>query len=371
MKTNTVKPIAFYLPQYHQIPENDEWWGEGFTEWTNVKRAKPFFNGHEQPLEPLEYYDLSNNTVIHRQIEQAKKYNIFGFCFQYYWFNQKRLLEKPIENFLKDKSEKANFPFMLCWANENWTRKQDKHEEDILIEQNHSIDDHEKVAKDLVRYMKDERYIRASGKPVLILYRPDKIKYLAYLLVAIKDEARKEGIEGVHILTTNSFGKEFNKLDGLDGIVEFPPHFPVNSPVFQKVKANSGINEYPPTLNTTKTEHKGYIFDAEKTVDLMCRYYYQKKDLVDNYYPCCFPSWDNTAIKMEHSNIFANMNSEVFKKWLISASEFTKIVNKEDSQFVFINAWNKWAEGAMLESDKKNQNKNLEVVREVMNEYIQ
>lgn len=363
MKSNKIKPIAFYLPQYHQIPENDEWWGEGFTEWMNVKRAKPFFKEHNQPLEPLEYYDLSDNTVMHKQIKQAKEYNIFGFCFHYYWFNEKRLLEKPIENFLKDKSEEANFPFMLCWANENWTRRWDGLEEDILIGQEHSIDDHEKVAKDLVRYMKDERYIKVNGKPVLILYRPDIIKHLSYLLVAIKDEARKEGIKGVYILATTSFGKQLNHTDGLDGIVEFPPHFP-NDHNFARVLNSDSL----PTLSIENIGHKGEVFDGEKTVDLMCRYYYHAKDLNTNYYPCCFPSWDNTARKMENSHVFANMSTKVFKKWLSSAAEFTKIVNEEDSQFVFINAWNEWAEGAILEPDKKNGYKNLEVVREVMNE---
>ena len=213
--------------------------------------------------------------------------------------------------------------------------------------------------------MKDERYIKVNGEPVLILYRPDIIKYLSYLLVAIKDEAKKEGIKGVRILTTNSFGKEFKSSDGLDGIVEFPPHFPVNNPIFSKLKADSGNREYLPTLTT---EHKGEVFDGEKIVDLMCRYYYQIKDLTTNYYPCCFPSWDNTARKMENSHIFAKMSPEVFKRWLTSASEFTKIVNEKDSQFVFINAWNEWAEGAILEPDKKNGYKNLEVVREVINE---
>ena len=170
-----VKIIPYYLPQFHVIPENNSWWGEGFTEWTNIKNAKPMFDGHYQPKLPFEYYDLSHNYVLENQISMAKKFGIYGFCFHYYWFKGKRLLEKPIEDFLDNKSSESNFPFMLCWANENWTRRWDGKENDILISQEHSLEDHYNITDNLMRFFNDPRYIKVDEKPVILIYRPEII----------------------------------------------------------------------------------------------------------------------------------------------------------------------------------------------------
>ena len=370
MNNKNIKPIAFYLPQFHTIPENDKWWGEGFTEWVNVKRALPFFEGHNQPLEPLEQYDLKDKSVMPRQIKLAKEYGIHGFCFHYYWFKEKRLLEKPIENFLADKSEANNFPFMLCWANENWTRRWDGQDQDVLISQSHSAADHEKVIQDLLRYMKDDRYIKVNNKPILIIYRPNIIKAFNYLRVALNAEARKLGFDGVHIVASTAFNFQRSENFKVDGIVEFPPHSPHFQNEFAKITherfRSQGFPEFKP--EKIEKKHEGKIYDYQKVVDCFLSYYFRVKDHAKNYYPCCFPSWDNTARKLENSHIFANASSAKFKQWLSASAEFTKIVNEKDSQFVFINAWNEWAEGTILEPDKKNGYKNLEVVREVINE---
>lgn len=372
-----IKPVAYYLPQYHQIPENDKWWGEGFTEWKNVKRGVPFFKGHHQPFVPYDYYDLSNESVMHRQITMAKKYKLHGFCFHYYWFSKKRLLEKPIEAFLNDKSPEADFPFMLCWANENWTRRWDGQDQDILIKQDHTPRDHAAVVKDLMRYMIDDRYIKVKNKPVLVLYRVNLIWLYPYFKLLLNQEAKKHGFDGVHIVATTAFSFKPWWGNDVDGVVQFPPHGPQYSEIFHHVVTTGFTNTegYPLYTPEKFTQpHHGKIYDYSKTADAFTQYYsnvLNNSEIVNskNYYPCCFPSWDNTARKMENAHVFANSSVEKFRQWLLAAAEFTYNNNDEDNSFLFINAWNEWAEGAMLEPDQTRGYKNLETVRDVMTMY--
>lgn len=373
-----MKSIAYYLPQFHEIPENNKWWGAGFTEWTNVKRAIPYFEGHTQPYVPQDYYDLSrDNNTLHKQIAMAKKYGLHGFCFHYYWFSGKRLLEKPIEMMLRDNSPQCNFPFMLCWANENWTRRWDGAEHDVLIKQNHTPEDHMNVVRDLMRYMIDDRYIKIKNKPILVIYRVHNIDMFLYLKLLMNQEAKKAGFDGVYIVATAAFNYNRTWEHHVDAVVDFPPHPPYYKDIFYPLVTKTftdteGYPMYRPAQR--KQHHVGKIYDYKKTADSYKLYYEELmrtniKKSVEQYYPCVFPSWDNTARKMENSHIFAEPCVEKFKEWLTAATRFSTANNDEDNSFVFINAWNEWAEGAMLEPNNFTGYKNLQAVKHVTELY--
>jgi hypothetical protein len=367
MKTN-IKSIAYYLPQFHQISENDEWWGEGFTEWTNVKKAKPVYEGHYQPKIPYEYYDLADPSVMHKQIAMAKQYGLFGFCFHYYWFGGKRLLEKPIENFLGDKSSDANFPFMLCWANENWTRKWDGEDDHVLIEQKHSVKDHELLFKDLNRYFQDDRYIKIQGKPVILIYRPSTIGQFDELVKIFRKGAEQNGFPGIHIISSSAFGFPYEytlneNLYDIDGIAEFPPHFS-DEKMVRVIEKNC------------KDNFEGFTYDYATCVDENLKNYTNllplNKNIYDktgSYYPGAFPSWDNTARIQNQAAVCADTNPKDFYRWLRGAMEFTTNHNTQNDRFVFINAWNEWAEGAILEPDVINGFANLKALKTAITDH--
>ena len=199
-----IRPIAIYLPQFHPIPENDEWWGKGFTEWTNVTKAKPMFKGHHQPKLPgdLGFYDLRLPGIMEQQAELARAHGIFGFCFYHYWFNGKRLLNTPVDNMLS--SGKPDFPFMLCWANETWSRRWLGEEKEILIKQTYSEEDDHLHAQWLCeKPFSDSRYIKVNGRPVFIIYRPSDLPDYQKTLLIIKETALKAGLKEPYIIGSN------------------------------------------------------------------------------------------------------------------------------------------------------------------------
>ncbi len=244
-----VQLIAFYLPQFHRIPENDNWWGPGFTECTNVTRAQAMYEGHCQPRRPgeLGYYDLRVPEVRHRQAELAPQYGVHGFCYYYYWFSGQRLLERPLDLMLATRD--VDFPFCICWANENWTRRWDGAEQDILMEQKHLPEDPVRFIEDLAPVLRDPRYIRVNGAPIVLLYRPAIIPSLPSVLRTWRARAEDLGIGQLHLCAVKSFGYTPSLEDGFDAVVESPPH-----------DVGVGIGEVTDRMAHVVPEFKGKIY---------------------------------------------------------------------------------------------------------------
>lgn len=351
-----IKPIAFYLPQYHPFNENDTWWGKGFTEWTNVGKAKPNFEGHYQPHCPIHlgYYDLRLVDNMIEQANLAKSFGIHGFCYYYYWFNGKTLMELPLSNMLNDK--RVDIPFFLMWANENWSRRWDGLENDILIAQNHSIEDSIAFIKNLSKYFSDDRYIKVDGKPVLGVYRPDLIPQMKETAEIWRNEMKKMGFPGLYIINSQSFKNKSPEPYDFDAAVQFPP-FP-----FDFAKQNEKLN----IINKYFT---GPIF---KYKDLV--HHYLKENSKPNKYKLFKSttlSWDNTARKQNSSFIFTDFKISEYKSWLnncaISCLNDQQLSPNE--KFIFINAWNEWAEGTHLEPDQKFGYKYLQATYDVLKNF--
>ena len=343
-----VKLIAFYLPQFHPIKENDEFWGTGFTEWTNVVRAKPNYEGHYQPEVPadLGYYDLRVPEVLERQAELAQQYGIYGFCFYYYWFAGRRLLERPLETMLA--SGKPNFPFCICWANENWTRSWDGGAADILIEQDYSADFCERFIRDVIPVMRDGRYIRVDGAPMLLVYRINLIPNPRAVAKRWREICAEEGIGAIHLCAVQSFGIEDPRQYGFDAAVEFPPH------------AKRTLID-PRSFPGISPDFGGCLEDYRALIR-------NQLALPPPRYPLyrgAMPAWDNTARRGNWARIFVHATPELYGQWL---AELVKQSSERQApeRIVFINAWNEWAEGAYLEPDQKLGHARLEATRDAL-----
>ncbi|UKA29892.1 glycoside hydrolase family 99-like domain-containing protein [Photobacterium damselae] len=335
------KLIAFYLPQFHCFPENDKWWGKGFTEWRNVTKAVPQFIGHNQPLLPsdLGFYDLNNDDVLMDQVKIAKNYGIAAFCFHYYWFSGRKLMNKPIEKYLNNKELDLNF--CICWANENWTRRWDGNESDVLIGQEHSLEIDSKFILDIKQFLEDERYIKVNGKKLIVIYRPSIIPNIKEVVENWRTHCRNNGLGEIHLVMAKSFDQVDPSLYGFDAAVEFPPH-------------QLGAIVSPEKIDNTQLLNKsfeGLIFDYNKVVNAKLREY--KDQFSDNLYRTVFPSWDNEARKPGRGHIFKGSTSGKYQEWLEGAIDYSKKNKVENESLVFINAWNEWAEGAVLEPTLK------------------
>ncbi|NOH04658.1 MAG: hypothetical protein HND47_23155 [Chloroflexi bacterium] len=331
-----VKLIAFYLPQFHPIPENDEWWGKGFTEWTNVTKAVPQFVGHYQPHMPgeLGYYDLRVPDVQARQIELAQKYGISGFAFHYYWFNGKRLLDKPLEMFMESKN---NFSFCLCWANENWTRRWDGQEDDVLIAQVHTPESDLQFIQDISLYFRDERYIRVKGRPLLIVYRPNIIPDINNTVNLWRKYCKDHGLGDPYLVAAQTFWFADPREVGFDAAVEFPPH-------------NMPVTDIRHMMRFANRSYQGHVIDYKEVMQ-----YSMLKERPDyQLFRTVFPGWDNEARKPGRGYSFVFSSPGLYKKWLLNLMKYTlRNVDDPEKRIVFINAWNEWAEGAHLEPDRK------------------
>ena len=352
--------IAFYLPQYHPIPENDEWWGEGFTEWRNVSKAEPLFSGHYQPHTPadLGYYDLRKEETRVAQAELAKKYGIEGFCYYHYWFKGQRLLEHPLEELLK--SGKPDFPFCLCWANESWTRRWDGKDKHILMKQEYSEEDDLEHIRMLLPIFEDKRYIRVNGKPLFLVYRAEKLPDPARTTEIWREEARKAGVGEIYLIMVESFVKYDPNKIGFDASVEFAPDW-----------WNKGAQlKAEPKLFSDKKDNlaevcnSNWIHSYQQLADNML-----DKDVPPyKWFRCVTPSWDNWARMQKGAHIFLGSTPEKYKEWLSAAIDNTTSRFVGDERIVFINAWNEWAEGNHLEPDERFGHGYLEATRRALDE---
>ena len=343
--TSGPRLIAFYLTQFHPIAENDAWWGKGFTEWTNVTKAEPMFDGHYQPRLPSElgFYDLRVRETRREQIRMAKEYGIDGFCYHYYWFSGQRLLEQPLEDMLAD--AQSDMPFCLCWANENWTRRWDAAEQEILIAQRYLPDDDLEFIKSLIPYFSDPRYIRIEGAPFLIVYRPQHLPDAAATLTTWRAHCRAIGLGEIHLCAALTHGNIDYAQFGFDSGVEFPPHNLACPNVADRIPF--------------KEPFRGFVGEYEAIANL----YLEREYPHSNVFRGVFPAWDNTPRTGNRGVIMLNASPDNYEFWLSQAIRRTREDFPGRERFVFINAWNEWAEGCHLEPDRRYQRGYLEATR--------
>ena len=357
MKLNKIRSIAFYLPQYHPIPENDQWWGRGFTEWRNVTKAAPLFTGHYQPHLPadLGFYDLRLSEILEEQAEMAGEYGIHGFMFYHYWFNGRRILETPINNYLKN--QKPDFPFCLCWANENWSRNWDGQTNDVLLKQEYGPDDDIHHMQYLCRNVfSDNRYIKINGKPIFAVYRTESFPDIKKTAEIWRNIAIKEGFPDLYLIRVESFIGGIDPVSiGFDASIEFQPDW----------------NNLPRRLRPSFSD-KFISFFNNSIPALESNHVFLYKDLIKaalskpaptyKRFPGITPMWDNTSRRKNNSYIFHDSHPELFSQWLEEIINRFKPFSQEEN-FIFINAWNEWAEGCHLEPCLKWANGYLKAVQ--------
>lgn len=361
LNTDTQKPprlIAFYLPQFHPIPENDEWWGDGFTEWHNVKKTTPLFSGHYQPHVPadLGYYDLREQETRIAQAELAGQYGIEGFCYYHYWFEGKRLLERPLQDLID--SGKPDFPFCLCWANESWSRRWDGKDQEVLMQQTYSEQDDIEHIRTLIPLFEDHRYIRINGKPLFLVYRAENIPDPLATTNSWRQEARKAGLGELYLCRVESFVKGDPLEFGFDASVEFAPDWRNKGP---QLDADSELFRQSDS-DIKKICGSNYIHSYQGLADAM-----MSKETPDyKWMRCVTPSWDNWARRHKGASVFLGSTPEKYRDWLANTLDNTNMRLHGEERIVFINAWNEWAEGNHLEPDKEFGHGYLEATRQAL-----
>jgi len=344
-RSSGARLIAFYLPQFHPIPENDRWWGEGFTEWTNVVKGKPLFPGHYQPRLPgeLGFYDLRLPEVRQAQADLAREYGIYGFCYYHYWFHGRQLLERPLSEVMA--TGQPDFPFCLCWANENWTRVWDGLDQEILIEQTHSEEDDRQHIRWLVQAFRHKNYIRIDGKPLFLVYRVSKLSDPLRSTSIWREEAQRMGIGEIYLAMVESHpGDRYDPTKkGFDAAVEFQPDW---------------VRLGPPAH---RTEEGSNIYDYSSVMERML-----KKDRPSyQRFPCVTPGWDNTSRRLKEACVLRDSTPQLYRKWLEATIRKFR-PSSEQENFVFINAWNEWGEAAYLEPCQKWGRAYLEATRNAL-----
>ena len=346
------RTIAFHLPQFHRIPENDRWWGEGFTEWTNVRRAAPRFAGHAAPDRPTElgWYDLTDPDTRAAQATLARDHGIDAFCYYHYWFHGQRLLERPFEA-IRDSGE-PDFPFLLCWANEPWTRGWSGDGE-ILMPQRYSAADDVAHLRALAPAFADPRYLRVDGRPVFLVYRASSLPDARATTDRWRLEADRLGVGELFLARVESFRSEHSDpvALGFDAAVEFQPDWrnvrpPLAATALRRAGARLGVVDHALPRATTVP------YDAVVRAAL-------DRPVSDHRrFPCVTPGWDNTPRRDRGAVVLTGETPERYEVWLRAA-------RRDDPELLFVNAWNEWGEGAHLEPGSRWGRAHLEVHRRV------
>ena len=365
-----------YLPQFHPIPENDEWWGKGFTEWTNVTKAQPRFDGHYQPHFPadLGFYDLRLEEARLAQEQMAKVYGIEGFCYYHYWFSGKRILHDPLDRKLRNPKE--DLPFMMCWANENWTRTWDGLDKQVLMEQNYSAQDDIDHLKYLISFFKDPRYIKVNGKPVFIVYKPFLFPNVAETVKRWREVAAENGLELYLCHTVFGYREGWDVLlEGFDAAIDFEPfgirrecvfteiarkkqdnsNASLSGRIVRKIKRNIGCKDRNLKQVLNKLDYEFMVHNIKPL-----------KEFSFKMFPNLVVGWDNSARRKNNPTlILDNATPELFEEWLSELiTDF--VPYSKDENFIFINAWNEWAEGNHLEPCQKWGTAYLEKVKKCL-----
>lgn len=375
-----VRVIAFYLPQFHPIPENDKWWGKGFTEWTNVGKARPLFKGHYQPRVPadLGYYDLRMPEVREAQAEMAREAGIEGFCYWHYWFgNGKQLLERPFNEVLA--SGKPDFPFCLGWANESWSNKSWEQgtrqvKLSVLMKQEYSYQDYIDHFNYLLPAFKDKRYIRVEGKPLFVVFKPLSLFDPAEYIRIWNELAVKNGLDGIYFVGIQQnidLSVDAAKFLNNDGMTSPAIYYnrifdlgfnAVNSRGYWRAEflSRNKLEVLYHWLLNKFLNHQTLVRIKQETVN---KYLYVSEDCWENVYPTLFPQWDRSARSGKLAHIYTNSTPMLFRKQFNDA--LSLIANKENEhKILFLQSWNEWAEGNYVEPDLKFGHGYLDVLRE-------
>jgi lipopolysaccharide biosynthesis protein len=364
---DTIRAIALYLPQFHPIPENDEWWGKGFTEWINVVRAKPRLPGHNQPHLPadLGFYDLRLPEARAAQAELAANHGIYGFCYYHYWFHGRQVLERPVNEIWK--SGEPDFPFCLCWANEPWSRRWDGSNAEVLLEQRYSTSDDLAHIRALIPFFLDPRYIRVMNRPFLAVYRASELPDPQRTAELWRREAEGAGLKGLFLVRVESHNETGDPRDiGFDSSLDFAPRW-------------SGLGRSQ--IFRRKWWHRHKLGTGEQV--FRDNVVYEYEDLVKRALaeplpeypriPCVCPGWDNSPRRKSGAVIFMNSTPNRYERWLREIVERQVARTGADGNsdispesLVFINAWNEWAEGNHLEPCQKWGRAYLEATRRAL-----
>ena len=372
-----MKLIAFYLPQFYAFPENDKWWGKGFTEWTNVKKSKPLYKGHYQPTIPLNhnFYTLDNIEVIQWQVNIAKQYGVFGFCFYHYWFGEDRILmEKPVELFLNH--PEIDFPFCLSWANHNWTKTWNGGggEKELLMDMRYGDkEEWEKHFDYLLPFFMDKRYIQVDGKPVLVIYLPQDIPCLNDMLMFLQKRAIESGLNGLTIISQAPLFDE-KVISAMDYCIEYEPNYSRrlsnsvslfeyligrNKGVSHKYLKDSILYRIKERIKKiTKSKLcKVITYDYDAIWEFIVSRPFANKKMISGAFVNC----DVTPRRQDRAQIYKGATPLKFANYMKQL--VSKVQNQGNIQIIFISAWNEWGEGMYLEPDEKNGYGYLEGVK--------